>query len=130
MGRALLAVILLLVGAPSTQHAPPVPTDEAFALALRILPIHQFAPGTAAYRIQITPHRDNIWFCMGWHSEDAAITNRTSCQQLNGIYSPRVVYQEYRALARGTYHGFVDLYRVPNYRAHTATQTFIVVPTQ
>lgn len=95
-------------------------------LALRILPAHQFEPGTVSYRIQIQPHRDNFWFCMGWENT-TTLTTRTSCQQLNGIYGPRVFYQEYRSLIPGTYQGFVDLYRVPNYRAHTATQAFVVI---
>lgn len=122
MTRALLTATFLLLFPAAQSNYPTLDTP----LALRILPLAQFAPGAVSYRIRIDPHRDNFWFCMGWHSSTAAVTNRTSCQQLNGIYSPRVVYQEYRALTPGTYYGFVDLYRTPNYRAHTATQSFRV----
>lgn len=94
-------------------------------LTLQVSPAQQFAPGIVSYRIWILPHRDNFWFCMGWDNP-TTLKSRTSCQQLNGIYSPRVIYQDYRNLAPGLYRGFVDLYRVPNYRAHTATQTFQV----
>lgn len=119
-------VCMILLGAPVPQ-SPPAPPDNT-PLTLRILPLYQFEPGTVSYRIRIQPHRDNIWFCMGWHSPNAGVAIRTSCQQLNGIYSPRVFYQDYRALTPGTYHGFVDVYHAPYYRAHTATQTFIVDP--
>lgn len=125
MARILLAVLFLLA-APSPQHSP-TPDFPASDLTLTIVPAYQFAPGTVSYRAWITPHRDNIWFCIGWSSENAGIASRTSCQQLNGIYAPRVIYQEYRLLGAGTYQGFIDLYRVPNYRAATATQAFQIL---
>ena len=122
MTRLVLAVALLL-------GTPPLPTpaldETAPALALHIQPLYQPAPGHVAYRIAIIPHRDNYWFCMGWDNT-TTLKGRTSCQQLNGIYSPRVVYQEYTALTAGCYDGFVDLYRTPHYHAAAATQRFRV----
>ena len=100
---------------------------ETAPLTLQIIPAQQFAPGIVSYRIHILPHRDNFWFCMGWDNI-TTLKSRTSCQQLNGIYSPRVFYQDYRDLTAGPYHGFVQLYRTPNYLVHTAVHPFNVIP--
>mgnify|MGYP001576367222 CR=1 FL=1 len=117
MIRLLLAATLLLVTPPLTppQTAdPPAPIVE--------LRVRHLTPTHVAYRITIIPHRDNFWFCMGWDNT-TTYASRTSCQQLNGIYSPRVFYQEY-TLMEGCYQGFVDVYRTPNYRAGAATYQF------
>ena len=123
MTRLVLAVALLL-GTPTLPT--PALDETAPALALHIQLLYQLAPGHVAYRIAIAPHRDNYWFCMGWDNT-TTLKGRTSCQQLNGIYSPRVFYQDYRDLAAGSYHGFVQLYRTPNYLAHTAVHPFNVI---
>ena len=102
-------------------------SDTLPLIALTVSPVYQLPPGRIAYRIQITPHRDNFWFCMGWNNT-TTLKSRTSCQQLNGIYSPRIVYQEYSALTAGCYDGFVDLYRTPSYRAASTTQRFRIGP--
>ena len=117
-----VALILLLVLTPTIGPSSAVEPEIA-SLILQITPAQQFAPGIVSYRIQILPHRDNFWFCMGWDNI-TTLKSRTSCQQLNGIYSPRVFYQEYKGLAEGCYRGFVDVYRTPNYRAATATHLF------
>ena len=123
--RHVLLVIAFLLFAPTVR--PLAVIDETAPLVtLRIQPALQLStPGAVAYRIAILPHRDNYWFCMGWDNT-TTLKGRTSCQQLNGIYSPRVVYQEYTALTAGCYDGFVDLYRTPHYRAAAATQRFRV----
>ena len=119
--RRVLLVIVFLLFTPTVR--PTAAIDETVPLVT--LHIRHLAPDHVAYRIAILPHRDNYWFCMGWDNT-TTLKGRTSCQQLNGIYSPRVVYQEYTALTAGCYDGFVDLYRTPHYRAAAATQRFRV----
>lgn len=71
-------------------------------------------PGKVRYVIRIEPHRDNFWFCAGFVSPDAYVSERKSCQQLNGIYSPKYYYFEYKNLTEGNYRAFIQVYRVPN----------------
>ena len=119
-----MPLALALVFIPVLASAPPGGDETAPPVTLRILPLYQLSPlGTVSYRIQISPHRDNVWFCFGWDNYTTS-KGRTSCQQLNGIYTPRTFYQDYTALVAGCYGGFVDLYRAPSYRAATATQRF------
>jgi hypothetical protein len=95
-------------------------------VTLEILPAHQFEPGKVLYTIRIPPHRDNFWTCYGWDNLDTE-KGRTSCQQLNGIYAPRIFQQEYRNLEPGRYVGFLETHRVPNYIASIDTQNFVVL---
>lgn len=126
MKRSLLAILFLLVLFAVMALSPRTTIDDDVSpVALRITPESQFEPGRVTYRIYILPHRDNFWFCMGWHNT-TTFKSRTSCEQLNGMYAPRVFYQEYTALTGGFYFGFADVYRVPNRRAATTTQQFRV----
>mgnify|MGYP001615090307 CR=1 FL=1 len=118
MRRVFLTIAFLLL---SPTAPPSAAIDETAPLVT--LHIRHLAPDHVAYRIAIFPHRDNVWFCMGWDNT-TTLKSRTSCQQLNGIYSPRIVYQEYKGLAEGCYRGFVDVYHAPHYRAATATYQF------
>ena len=119
-----LCLILALILVPVSASVPPGVDETAQLITLRILPLYQIAPlGRVSYRIQIPPHRDNVWFCFGWDNYTTS-KGRTSCQQLNGIYTPRTFYQDYTALMAGCYGGFVDVYRAPYYRAASATQRF------
>ena len=122
-----VALILLLVLSIPTIGPSSTVKPETASLTLQITPAQQFAPGIVSYRIHILPHRDNFWFCMGWDNLTTK-KSRTSCQQLQGIYEPRVFYQDYRDLAAGPYQGFVQLYRTPSYLAHTAVHPFNVIP--
>ena len=122
-----IALILLLVLSTPTIGPSSAVEPETASLTLQITPAQQLAPGIVSYRIHVLPHRDNFWFCMGWDNITTE-KSRTSCQQLQGIYGPRVFYQDYRDLAAGSYHGFVQLYRTPNYLAHTAVHPFNVIP--
>ena len=112
-----LAVVLKAV-------SEPLPATDVVT-SLQVSPLVQAAPGKVLYTIRITPHRDNIWFCYGWDNIDTA-DGKTSCQQLNGIYSPRIFQQEYKWLKSGHYVGFVRVYRAPSYIAGTAPLQFIV----
>lgn len=95
------------------------------SVTLHITPLYQFERGKVLYTMRISQHRDNFWYCYGWENQTTE-KRRTSCQQLNGIYAPRIFQQEYRDLDPGVYTGFIQLYRAPNYLADTATQEFIV----
>ena len=116
----LIAALLLI---PPPTHSASADNEEALLVALSIHLDQSFEPGHATYQVRILPHQDNYWFCVGWDNTTTA-KGRTSCQPLNGIYGPLAFYIEYRALERGCYRGFVDLYRVPHYRAATATTQF------
>lgn len=105
---------------------------------LEVRPQFQFedARQPVDYRIIITPHRDNFWTCWGWRLEEGEGTDdyikqyRSSCQQLNGIYAPRVFYFTYRNLSPGKYIAFAEVYRVPNRIAGTITIPFQIIPRQ
>ena len=113
--KLLLAILFLTVmGAES-----PVTT-------LHVTPAQQYYPGTVLFQVSITPHRDNFWLCNGWQNETTG-KYRKSCQQLNGIYSPRLFQFEWRLLEVGKYVGFVEVYRTPNYLAGDATEPFTVL---
>ena len=86
------------------------------------------APATPTFKIAISPHKDNIHYCWGFVSNDAVVMYRRSCQQLNGIYSPIVIWQEYKNLGSGTYKAFVEIYRVPNRKAGESTFNFRILP--
>lgn len=99
------------------------PQESEPPVTLRTHLEQSLAPGHVIYRVGIPQHRDNIWFCVGWDNITTE-RSRTSCQQLNGVYSPIVFHLEYRSLAEGCYRGFVDVYRTPSYRAAFATSQF------
>ena len=109
----------LLIATPTNAPSQASADDPP----LVVLRVAHLASAHVSYLIRIDPHRDNIWFCFGWDNRTTA-KSRTSCQQLNGIFSPRVVYQEYKALEAGCYQGFVDVYRAPYYRAGSAVYLF------
>ena len=94
-------------------------------VTLQITPAVQLAPGKVMYHMRISPHRDNVWMCFGWDNIET-LKSRTSCQQLNGIYSPRYFQQEYTWLEAGHYSGFLHVYRAPQYLADMAAQEFII----
>lgn len=85
-------------------------------------------PGKVRYVIKIESHLDNFWFCAGYVSPDAYISERTSCQQLNGIYSPRYFYFAYTQLTEGHYKAFVQVFRVPNRLAIQVEVPFRILP--
>ena len=97
-------------------------------VSVRVDPAFQYAPGNVRYVTRITPHKDNIYYCVGWISEDAHVYERTSCQQLNGIYSPRTFYIEFKSLGLGNYEAFAEVYRAPNRLAGRARQAFRILP--
>ena len=113
----LLLSILLLVPAIGWG-------DSDTPLWLEVLPTHQFAPGHVRYKIRVQSHRDNIGLCFGYSQPNKF---RRSCMQLNGIYSPRLYWQEYHDLPAAEYEAFVELYRAPNRIAAKEPKKFIVL---
>ena len=93
----------------------------------------QHASIPVQYKVRIRQHRDNVRYCVGWYLQEVAGTDdhirqyRRSCQQLNGIYAPSVLYHEYKNLAPGKYEAFASLYRVPNYLAGEDKQSFQII---
>lgn len=78
---------------------------------LEVTPAHQFEPGTIRLKITVPTHKDNVYICFGYDSE---VLSRRSCQQWIGVYAPRTLHIEYKALPAGQYSAFVQLYRAPN----------------
>ena len=76
----------------------------------------------------VTSHQDNIQFCVGYRIMDypEELTSRRSCQQLNGIYSPKVFWFEYKGLSAEQYVAFVEVIRVPNRLAGIAKANFTI----
>lgn len=116
MLKAIVLFAMLLIPAVGWGEDPP--------LVLEALPVHQFAPGYMRYRIRVQTHRDNVALCFGYNEPNKY---RKSCIQLNGIYSPRVYWQEYHNLSPANYEAFVQLFRAPNRIAAQEIKEFIVI---
>ena len=106
---------------------PVVSNASEEVVSLQVTPNLQQEPGIVQYKFKIPNHKDNVLFCVGWTSDDAAVVWRRSCQQLNGIYSPQLYQFEYQKLVEGTYQAFAIVYRAPNYVAGKAIANFIVL---
>lgn len=136
--RKLLAALLIaqiLSLNSNAQAQNPKPEDparrgdpEVATLALHQQPVDRWEPGKVRYTIRIETHKDNFWFCAGFVSPDAYVAERVSCQQLNGIYSPRYFYFEYTKLTEGHYKAFVQVFRVPNRLATQVEVPFRILP--
>lgn len=93
---------------------------DAPIVSFDVSPIFQFEIGEIHLVSRITPHRDNVQICWGWIlREDLEPSKgypvfRKSCQQLHGIYSPKVFHIGYQKMARGEYRAIVELYRAPS----------------
>ena len=120
----LLFLTLLLLFNPFLVPTPAPAQESIPVVTLSVNPVFAFAPATIRYTLKIPPNRDNLFFCAGYISNDAAVSFRESCQQLNGIYAPRIFYLEYPNLGRGSYQGFVRVFRVPNRLAREVVQEF------
>jgi len=125
-------LFLALIFAPSHLSSSPSQKQQkepaVVTLSLSQRPEEMWEPGKVRYKVQIEPHRDNIQFCYGYSSDNAKVYYRESCQQLNGIYSPRTMFFEYSGLGEGNYLAFVKVYRVPNRLAGEATDRFRILP--
>lgn len=118
----------LVTSSPSSLTAAPEP-DEI--VKLEVSPNIQWEPGIIKLKITVQSHVDNIQLCMGYtYKEDPPELQplRRSCQQLNGIYSPRVYWIEYKSITFGEYFAFAEVIRVPHRLASKAQANFIVTP--
>ena len=125
---AVLSFLLLWsVLFPTTVYPNPESQD---VVKLEATPNVQWEPGKIKLKVTIQPHRDNIQYCVGYtYSEDPPELQplRRSCQQLNGIYTPRVYWIEYKGILPGEYFAFAEVIRVPNRLASRVQANFVVM---
>lgn len=116
---------LLLVGL--LLFSPFVSADEI--VGLEVSPNVQWEPGKIKLKITVDPHQDNVQFCVGYrYADDPPEIGdlRRSCQQLNGIYSPKVLWIEYKGIPASEYQAFAEVYRAPNRLAGRVQANFVV----
>ena len=130
MKRLVLIVIAVAVSSQLAWSSPSSPTAlrESDVVSIAVSPNVQPAPGKIKLKLVVTSHQDNIQFCVGYRYSDEPdeLTLRRSCQQLNGIYSPKVFWFEYKGLSAGEYQAFVEIVRVPSRLAGTAKANFTI----
>ena len=98
------ALVTLLLLMPTALGGPK-------AITLAVTPSFQYPPGSVRYTITIPPHPDNSWYCWGWESLDSITPERQSCEQLEGLDSPKVRWKFYDNIPEGHYTGMVMLFR-------------------
>ena len=101
-------------------------------VSLQVTPNIQYEPGKIRLKLVIASHQDNTQFCIGYRvmGEPEELTIRRSCQQLNGIYSPRVFWFEYKGIPAEQYIAFATVIRAPSRLAGTAQAQFQVLSSQ
>ena len=101
-------------------------------VSLQVSPNIQYEPGKIKLKISVASHQDNTQFCIGYRvmGEPEELTIRRSCQQLNGIYSPRVFWFEYKGIPAEQYIAFATVIRAPKRLAGTAQAQFQVLSSQ
>ena len=79
------------------------------------------------YRIHITPHKDNIYYVVGWINcpllsndepdckADPPLAERASWKPISQ-YTPSSFTEDWKDLEPGEYLAFVELFRAPDYR--------------
>ena len=128
--ETIAAVLLFLLLWSVLFHTTVYPSPESDVVSLSVSPNVQAAPGTIKLKILVAAHQDNIQLCVGYRVYDypEELTERRSCQQLNGIYSPRVYWMEYKNIPTEQYIAFATVTRVPNRLAGVARASFTISP--
>ena len=107
---------------------PIIPNQSQTVVSLTVSPNVQAEPGTIKLKVSVEPNPDNIQFCVGYRylDESEELALRRSCQQLNGIYSPKVFWFEYKGLPAAQYVAFVEIIRAPSRIAGIAKAYFTI----